>query len=89
MLPTKIEKENMDPEAGLGNVQAKELRVPLNHSIYTGLATSLNFVLCSLLARSLLTEAWWNKEYLNLCILVVIPFLVRRFLPLFFLSFSY
>ncbi|GAA5859429.1 hypothetical protein JCM8547_006817, partial [Rhodosporidiobolus lusitaniae] len=73
ILTASNEKHSHDVETG--EVQIDERRLPLNHSIYTGLGTALNFVLCGLLARSLLTEAFWDKQYINLAILAVIPFL--------------
>ncbi|GAA5885467.1 hypothetical protein JCM6882_009630 [Rhodosporidiobolus microsporus] len=53
----------------------KERRLPLNHSIYTGLGVSLDLVICALLVRSLLVEALWDQEYLNLAVLIILPFL--------------
>ncbi|GAA5823328.1 hypothetical protein JCM11251_007569 [Rhodosporidiobolus azoricus] len=49
-------------------------RHPLNHSIYTGLGVSLDFVLCGLIIRSLLVEALWDGQFVNLAILAVLPF---------------
>ncbi|GAA5856984.1 hypothetical protein JCM8547_008495 [Rhodosporidiobolus lusitaniae] len=49
-------------------------RLPLNHSIYTGLYVSLDLVLCGMITRALLSEAFWDKSYVNLAILVVLPF---------------
>ncbi|GAA5856990.1 hypothetical protein JCM8547_008499 [Rhodosporidiobolus lusitaniae] len=73
ILGAENEKKPQDVEAG--SVQHDERRLPLNHSIYTGLGTALNFLVCSLTARSLLVEAFWDKQYANLGILVVLPFL--------------
>lgn len=82
MLPAvKTEQPYVDVEAVAGSSVTR--RLPLNHSIYTGLAISLNFVLCGLLVRSLMIEALMNHEYKNLGIVVVIPFLVRFLPPLF------
>ncbi|GAA5902502.1 hypothetical protein JCM6882_002769 [Rhodosporidiobolus microsporus] len=51
-----------------------ERRLPLNHAIYTGLGVSLDLVLCGLIIRTLLIEALWDKQYINLAILAVLPF---------------
>lgn len=45
--------------------------------VQVGLSLSLDLVLCSLLARSLLVEAMWDKEYINLAILAGLAPLVR------------
>ncbi|GAA6010580.1 hypothetical protein JCM10207_007748 [Rhodosporidiobolus poonsookiae] len=65
------EQDNLEAATPAGPV---ERRLPLNHSIYTGLAVSLDIVLCALIARSLVAEALLDKSYTNLPILAVLPF---------------
>ncbi|GAA5893649.1 hypothetical protein JCM6882_007869 [Rhodosporidiobolus microsporus] len=61
------------PAAGKAASDA-ERRLPLNHAIYTGLGVSLDLVLCGLIIRTLLIEALWDKQYINMAILAVLPF---------------
>ncbi|GAA6024995.1 hypothetical protein JCM10207_002107 [Rhodosporidiobolus poonsookiae] len=62
-----------DAESALSSTA--ERRLPLNHSIYTGLAVSLDIVICALIARKLVAEALLDKSYTNLPILAVLPFM--------------
>ncbi|GAA5990322.1 hypothetical protein JCM10908_007317 [Rhodotorula pacifica] len=74
------EKEKAPTDAEAGDAMP-ERRAPLIHSVHVGLGTALNIVLCALLMRTLLVEALWDGEYINLAILATLPlfFLICMF----------
>ncbi|GAA6048892.1 hypothetical protein JCM3770_007107 [Rhodotorula araucariae] len=67
-----------------GTIPHDDRTLPLYHSIYVGLAISLNMTFCALLVRAVLYEFLLNGEgdYLRLCIVAAVPFIF--FVVLFF-----
>lgn len=79
LVDEKLNKEADGLEAGAPEAAAR--RLPLNHSIYVGLAVALDFILLALMPRALLHDSLLDGQWIRMATCVVLPLLVRT--PLF------
>ncbi|GAA6034551.1 hypothetical protein JCM8097_005388 [Rhodosporidiobolus ruineniae] len=66
-------KEQDYLEAGIAEPPAR--RLPLNHSIYVGLAISIDLTLVALMPRALLHDSLLDGQWIRMAICAVLPFL--------------
>lgn len=74
--------EKMVAAVQSGNSALNDRELPLNHSIYTGIAVSIDLLFCGLLIRAVVCDALISGKYIQLAILAVVPALVSVFLVL-------